>query len=62
LDIKSNRIKYGKNNLAGAGTQTAALAFGGDSTNYSSNRRMDRSRSSGYKNNYNKLIGGKNGT
>jgi hypothetical protein len=29
LDIKSNRFKYGKRVLAGCGTQTAALAFGG---------------------------------
>jgi hypothetical protein len=34
LDIKSNRIKYGKICLAGAGTQTAGLAFGGNSTAY----------------------------
>jgi hypothetical protein len=55
-------LNTARNNLAGAGTQTAALAFGGNSTNYSSNRRMDRRRITSYKNNYNKLIGGKNGT
>jgi hypothetical protein len=48
--------------LAGCGTQTCSFSFWWNSTNYSSNRRMDRSRSSGHKNNYNKLIGGKNGT
>jgi hypothetical protein len=34
----------------------AALAFGGESTSYSSNRRMDRSRISINKNNNGKLI------
>jgi hypothetical protein len=29
LDIKSYWFKYSKKNLAGCGTQTAALAFGG---------------------------------
>jgi hypothetical protein len=51
-------------NLAGAGTQTAGLAFGGwriGSRLYSSNRRMDRSRSTNNKNNYSKLTGGKYG-
>jgi hypothetical protein len=49
--------------LAGAGTQTSALAFGGYAPgDYSSNRRMDRCRSSSNKNNYSKLTGGKYGT
>jgi hypothetical protein len=30
LDIKSYWFKYGKISLAGAGTQTAGLAFGGN--------------------------------
>jgi hypothetical protein len=49
--------------LAGAGIQTAALAFGGGipPADNSSNRRMDRSRSSCNKNNYSKLTGGKYG-
>jgi hypothetical protein len=47
--------------LGGAGTQTAALAFGGALQAISSNRRMDRCRSSGNKNNYSKLTGGKYG-
>jgi hypothetical protein len=48
--------------LAGCGTQTAALAFGGSSsTCFSSNRRMDRCRSTINKNNYSKLTGGKYG-
>jgi hypothetical protein len=37
-------LNTARNYLAGAGTQTAALAFGGYSTYYSSNRRMDRCR------------------
>jgi hypothetical protein len=49
--------------FAGTGTQTSALGFGGRCSNsYSSNRRMDRCRSSGNKNNYSKLTGGKYGT
>jgi hypothetical protein len=49
--------------LAGAGTQSSALAFGGYTTTcFSSNRRMDRSRSRSNKNNYSKLTGGKYGT
>jgi hypothetical protein len=36
----SNRFKYSKNGLGGAGTQTAALAFGGLDSNYRSNRRI----------------------
>jgi hypothetical protein len=58
------KFKYSKNGLGGAGTQTAALAFGGYTTppTYSSNRRMDRCRSSSNKNNYSKLTGGKYGT
>jgi hypothetical protein len=48
--------------LGGAGTQAAALAFGGGTSNYyNSNRRMDRCRSSSNKNNYSKLTGGKYG-
>jgi hypothetical protein len=44
--------------LGGAGTQTAALAFGGatGSSEFSSNRRMDRCRSTNNKNNNGKLI------
>jgi hypothetical protein len=30
LDIKSHWFKYSKERLAGVGTQTAALAFGGE--------------------------------
>jgi hypothetical protein len=50
--------------LGGAGTQTAGLAFGGRyrTTYSSSNRRMDRCRSSINTNNYSKLTGGKYGT
>jgi hypothetical protein len=41
LGYKSNRFKYSKTlQLAGAGTQTAALAFGGVSYTYRSNRRI----------------------
>jgi hypothetical protein len=48
--------------LAGAGTQAAALAFGGDTAScISSNRRMEWCRSSSNKNNYSKLTGGKYG-
>jgi hypothetical protein len=55
-------LNTARNGLGGAGTQTAALAFGGRySTYYSSNRRMDRCRSSSNKNNYSKLTGGKYG-
>jgi hypothetical protein len=50
-------LNTARNSLAGAGTQTAALAFGGIwSSCYSSNRRMDRCRSTINKNNYGKLI------
>jgi hypothetical protein len=50
-------LNTARSELGGAGTQTAALAFGGESTppSYSSNRRMDRCRSSN-KNNNGKLI------
>jgi hypothetical protein len=34
LDFKSYWFKYSKTRLAGAGTQTAAVAFGGYSTSY----------------------------
>jgi hypothetical protein len=51
------------NGLGGAGTQPAALGFGGytGTANTACNRRMDRCRSSCYKNNYSKLTGGKYG-
>jgi hypothetical protein len=101
----SGSLNTARQGLAGAGTQTAALAFGGGppptgateeydgttwtsnptglntarydlagcrnsnscfsfwwSTIFSSNRRMDRCRSSSNKNNYSKLTGGKYGT
>jgi hypothetical protein len=49
--------------LAGAGTQTAGLSVWWLHYNFcSSNRRMDRCRSSSNKNNYSKLTGGKYGT
>jgi hypothetical protein len=42
LDNRSRKFKYSKKYLAGAGTQTAALAFGGNipPPNYRSNRRI----------------------
>jgi hypothetical protein len=52
-------FKYSKISLAGAGNQTAALAFGGlnwTTCCNSSNRRMDRCRSTSNKNNNGKLI------
>jgi hypothetical protein len=52
-------LKYvnSKISLAGAGTQPAALAFGGDTHSYySSNRRIYNNRYSRYKNNNGKLI------
>jgi hypothetical protein len=58
LDNFTYKFKYSKIYLGGAGTQTAGLAFGGFyqfSTLFSSNRRMDRCRSSN-KNNNGKLI------
>jgi hypothetical protein len=44
--------------------ESLALYFGGETppSLYSSNRRMDRCRSSSNKNNYSKLTGGKYGT
>jgi hypothetical protein len=62
LDNIPASLEYSKNDLGGAGTTTAALAFGGGYFQlYNSNRRMDRCRSSSNKNNYSKLTGGKYG-
>jgi hypothetical protein len=64
LDNYYKFIYSKKMNLAGAGTQTAGLGFWRRTSRYwcySSNRRMDRSRSSSNKNNYSKLTGGKYG-
>jgi hypothetical protein len=55
-------IRTARYSLAGAGTQTAALGFGGEGPpEFRSYRRMDRCRSIRNKNNYSKLTGGKYG-
>jgi hypothetical protein len=62
LDKCPGSLNTARYHFGGAGTQTAALAFGGNITATNSNRRMDRCRSSCNKNNYSKLTGGKYGT
>jgi hypothetical protein len=62
LDYNPASLGTARYDLAGAGTQTAALAFGGGPGQVlQSNRRMDRCRSTINTNNYSKLTGGKYG-
>jgi hypothetical protein len=57
-------LSTARGETSGDGTQPAALCIGGNTPNgnFSSNRRMDRSRSNIDKNNYSKLTGEKYGT
>jgi hypothetical protein len=57
-----NSMGTARAQLAGAGTQGAGLGFGGYTTTTVATEEWTGAGSRGYKNNYNKLIGGKNGT